>query len=46
MNKKLNELVKEYNTVEKVQAKRLLEIFRLIKQGKGFRKVSFSNREL
>jgi len=39
----LNELVEAYNQNEAEQAQRLGRIFRLLKQGKGYRRVGFSN---
>jgi len=43
MNNKLNELVDEYNKVEADQIERLKQIFKLVKAGKGYRIVKFTN---
>ena len=43
MNSKLNELVLEYNKTETNQLERLKQIFKLVKAGKGYRIVKFTN---
>ena len=43
MNGQLNELVQEYNKIEADQIERLKQIFKLVKDGKGYRIVKFTN---